>query len=243
MISINDVYVSDALSFINTLKDNKIEIDLTITSPPYNKCVSNNLMSLKRKSKIRYDSTKDCIDEEEYQNNQIAVLNALYDITREGGACFYNHRIRYKQKTVINPLDWLLRTKWKIQQEIIWDKVLILNPDPIRFYHVDERIYWLQKGDCSIQVRNFTTVWRIKENVPDFARIHPAPFRPSIPGRIIDVFLGENPGLVFDPYCGVGTALIEAKKRGKKYIGCDISQKYIEIAKKQLSITNSLFIR
>jgi DNA modification methylase len=43
---------------------------------------------------------------------------------------------------------------------------------------------------------------------------------------VVDV----KPAVVFDPFCGCGTACLVAKKLGRDYIGCDINQKYIDIA-------------
>jgi len=245
--ALNSVYVADAIDFVQNMYG--IKVDLTITSPPYNKCESARLESIgNRKIDIEYenengDDFQDCMDEDLYQYLQIKLLNLIYDITAPNGALFYNHRVRYKNGKLIHPISWLSRTKWNIYQEIIWDKNIILNPDKIRFYHVDERIYWLQKGkfegELSKEAAGWKTIWRISERVPDFAREHPAPFRPSIPRRIIQAFLGDKPGLVFDPYCGVGTTLIEAKRLGKKYLGCDISEKYVKIAREQLTLTEN----
>lgn len=251
MYKLNEVYVSPALDFLNALYKTGIRVDLTVTSPPYNKCRSAHLESLSESRKLKYEIddelSDDCMDEEGYQFYQIEVLNAIYAITNDGGALFYNHRVRYVNGKAIHPMEWILKTNWRLYQEIIWDKNIILNPSTNRFYHTDERIFWLQKGtfsrNLSKEAAGWKTVWRITERVPDYAKEHPAPFRPSIPRRIIAAFLGDRDGVVLDPYCGVGTALIEAKKLGKQYIGCDISEKYIKIAKQNLALTPDPIIK
>jgi len=50
---------------------------------------------------------------------------------------------------------------------------------------------------------------------------------------------------VFDPYCGVGSALIAALKNNRKAIGVDKEQKYISIAKERIEdfYTGKLKIR
>lgn len=46
----------------------------------------------------------------------------------------------------------------------------------------------------------------------------------------------SNPGdLVFDPMAGSGTTLKMAKKNGRDYLGCEISEEYIEVIKERLS--------
>ena len=44
--------------------------------------------------------------------------------------------------------------------------------------------------------------------------------------------------LVFDPMCGSGTTCKMALKNNRKYIGCDISKEYIEIAKKRIQLVS-----
>jgi site-specific DNA-methyltransferase (adenine-specific) len=51
--------------------------------------------------------------------------------------------------------------------------------------------------------------------------------------RIIEIASNEN-DLVLDPFCGSGTTLVAAKLLNRKYIGIDISQEAINLAKKRL---------
>lgn len=46
----------------------------------------------------------------------------------------------------------------------------------------------------------------------------------------------SNPGdLVFDPFLGSGTTAVAAKKLGRRFFGCDISQEYVDMANKRLA--------
>jgi modification methylase len=56
----------------------------------------------------------------------------------------------------------------------------------------------------------------------------------ELPTRIIASLLEEEDGVVIDPFCGTGTTLVAAKLLGKKYIGIDISEEYVEYAKRRL---------
>ena len=51
---------------------------------------------------------------------------------------------------------------------------------------------------------------------------YPAMMIPQVAGRIIDEF-GKDAALLFDPYCGTGTSLVEANLRGINAIGTDIN--------------------
>lgn len=62
---------------------------------------------------------------------------------------------------------------------------------------------------------------------------HPAVF----PEKLAEdhILSWTNPGdVVFDPMCGSGTTCKMAKKNSRQYIGCDISEEYVEIARKRI---------
>jgi DNA modification methylase len=69
---------------------------------------------------------------------------------------------------------------------------------------------------------------------------HPAPFPEKLPGRLIriytygaaDDFKGE---VVLDPFCGTGTACAVAKRMNRRYIGIDISPRYVNMAVERVS--------
>lgn len=62
---------------------------------------------------------------------------------------------------------------------------------------------------------------------------HPAVF----PEKLAEdhILSWTNPGdVVYDPMCGSGTTLKMAKKHGRIYIGSDISEEYVDIAKRRV---------
>ena len=53
---------------------------------------------------------------------------------------------------------------------------------------------------------------------------------------------GFEGGIVLDPFMGAGTTAVVAKKQGKKYIGIELKQEYIDMANKRIrKIPESLF--
>jgi len=56
----------------------------------------------------------------------------------------------------------------------------------------------------------------------------------SLLERIIKSSSNEN-DIVLDLFCGSGTSMVVAKELGRKYIGCDISERAIEISEKRLN--------
>jgi len=64
---------------------------------------------------------------------------------------------------------------------------------------------------------------------------YPAMMISQVAGRILDEF-GKNAKLLFDPYCGTGTSLVEANLRGINAVGTDINPLARLIAKVKTTI-------
>jgi len=64
---------------------------------------------------------------------------------------------------------------------------------------------------------------------------YPAMMIPQVAGRILDEF-GKNAKVLFDPYCGTGTSLVEANIRGINGIGTDINPLARLIAKVKTTV-------
>ena len=218
----------DAIKLASEL--NPCLIDCTVTSPPYNKCGAGGGIF----RKIEYDTFNDTLPEEEYQQQQMYLLNVLYDKTVEGGSLFYNHKIRYHDGGSIAPWQWLTQTKWHIREEIVWHRGMGTEISGYRFTQTDERIYWLCKGNkhprLNRECANWSSVWKF---AADMKNDHPAPYPLELPMRCIQAVLTE-PGIVLDPYNGSGTTGVAATLLGHEYIGFDVSEKYLADAKERI---------
>ncbi|MEF3254544.1 MAG: site-specific DNA-methyltransferase, partial [Deferribacterales bacterium] len=62
---------------------------------------------------------------------------------------------------------------------------------------------------------------------------HPAMFPEELAERVIKLFSFKG-DVVLDPFSGVGTTCVVAKKLGRKYIGIDISEEYCKNAEERL---------
>jgi len=51
---------------------------------------------------------------------------------------------------------------------------------------------------------------------------YPAKFIPQIPRQLINIYADSKSDVVFDPFCGSGTALVESMKQGHPSIGVDL---------------------
>lgn len=78
----------------------------------------------------------------------------------------------------------------------------------------------------------WTDIHRIKHN--KYRDEHPCQLPVHLLERLILMSTDEG-DLVLDPFIGTGTTAIAAKKLGRKYIGIDIDEEYVNITKNKLS--------
>ena len=75
-------------------------------------------------------------------------------------------------------------------------------------------------------------IWSIP---PESARRvgHPAPFPVELPEQLIRLYTFKD-DLVLDPFMGSGSALVAAARLGRRYIGYDLDDSYVEIARRRV---------
>lgn len=232
---VDRVITGDVLDVLREMPDNSI--DITVTSPPYNKRSKINGWLINRQSYTNYNDHR---PENEYQAWQQRVLDELYRVTKPTGSLFYNHKLRWEKGELLHPYRWVSKTEWLVRQEIVWDRIIAANMRGWRFWQIDERIYWLYKPENEHLVgkeieskhAKFASVWRWKPVRRSDA--HPAPFPLELPLRAIYSMVGDGEKIVLDPFCGIGTTLVAAKILGHRYIGIDISPDYAKKAEERI---------
>lgn len=232
-MEIDTIYNGDCLEILPLM--NEKSIDIVVTSPPYNKMEGKNAGKLVEA--VVYDSFCDNMSESEYEENQINVLQELHRVLKDDGSVFYNHKNRYFNERMVSPLEWLLQTDFEIRQEIIWNRKIAGNIRGWRFWQVDERIYWLQKKganriELTPQIASLSSVWEIPPQRKSETN-HPCSFPIELAQRCLSV-CDKKDSIVLDPYMGSGTTAIAAKRKGFHFIGCELSEKYIEIANNRI---------
>lgn len=143
----------------------------------------------------------------------------------------------------------LLEEGFKIINNITWQKT---NPPPNLacrcFTHSTETILWAKKEESNLKYYfNYEEMKRLNDNKqmkdvwsgsltkPSEKKEgkHPTQKPEYILERIILASTKED-ALIIDPFCGSGTTGVVAKRYGRKFIGIDISEEYLEIAKKRI---------
>jgi len=239
MLELDKIYKMDVLEGLKAMDDNSV--DCGTTSPPYNK---RGLMKGKKQKGgdwngyITYESFDDNMQEDEYQQWQIDVLNEIKRVIKPTGSFFYNHKNRRYNKTEYSPYDWVSKCNMNLYQTIIWDRKADVNNSKHFFQPVYELVYWLTKDNKKAPtfykkaLEEQQSIWRIspKANIP-----HPAPFPEELVEHCILATTKEG-DVVLDPFMGIGTTGVVAKRLGRHYIGFDISDEYIKLATENVAI-------
>jgi len=223
-----ELHLGDVLSELKTIPSESI--DMIFTSPPYNI----DLKKINGKNKEWYDIYKDNREYQEYIEWQVNVLNECYRVLKQDGCLFYNHKERFKDNYYFNPLFILQKCKLKIKQQIIWNRKQSFNYID-RFGDFYESIYFLYKEVSPKIKTNHTILGSVWEINPETNNAHPAPFPLELPLRAIySIFDNEENKTIMDIYNGSGTTGVASLLLKNKYIGIDISERYLKQTVKRL---------
>ncbi|HHV3270277.1 TPA: DNA-methyltransferase [Streptococcus agalactiae] len=93
------------------------------------------------------------------------------------------------------------------------------------------RKYGEYKGDNIPQFRNKRDIWTI--NTVSFRGEHYAAFPPKL-AEICMIAGSPKGGLILDPFIGSGTVGFVALMQDRKYIGIELNEEYVSLAKKRI---------
>ncbi|WAC42344.1 DNA-methyltransferase [Pedobacter sp. SL55] len=249
------IYNMDCLEGLSILSESGLNIDATITSPPYN--------IGKEYEKI--------MPLNEYVNWLEEVFNLVFNITKEDGALLLN--VGYLGIPNIGkavPITYLIwdKIKFYLQQEIIWNygagvaakKFLSPRNEKILWYIKNPEVYTFnldnirdpdvkypnQKKNgvlrCNTLGKNPSDVWQIAKVTSGANRSsqertnHPAQFPEDLISRMIKGFTNQH-DLILDPYMGSGTTASTAMKNNRLFLGFEIDSNYLETISNRLNKT------
>ena len=232
-LKLDEIIQGDCLEVLKTFPAKAI--DCVVTSPPYNLGGDFHICNNgKRTTYGGYNTFKDNLAEEDYQENQIEVLKELYRVTKDEAYCFYVHKERIVKNDIISPIEWIKKTDWKISQTVVLNMSATANVDKRRFFPVHEYIYVLCKSKDS-KLNNhhcLTSVWKVKK-VPRKISGHPATFDYNIPYECILASTNEG-DIVLDCYMGTGTTALASIMTNRHYIGIEMDAHYVKKAREEL---------
>ena len=244
---INDSVLNENLfNFDNFNNRENIEfIDLIITSPPYN--VS-----------IDYNSNDDDLSYEDYLDFSFRWLKNCYNWSKTSGRLLLNVPLDKNknghQSIGADITNIAKKSGWEYMSTIIWNEGNISRRTawgswlsasapyviaPVELIIIFYKKEWKKKTGSrisDISKDEFMTwtngLWSF--NGESKKRIgHPAPFPRELPKRCMKLFSYAG-DVVYDPFLGSGTTLVEANNLGRIGYGTDIDKSYCELALKRI---------
>jgi len=228
----------------NILNENLFKeefIDLIITSPPYN--VS-----------IDYNSNSDTLMYNEYLIFTEKWLKNCFNWTKESGRLLLNIPLDKNKNghqsvgaditTIAKKIGWkymstIVWNEGNISRRTAWGSWLSASAPyiiaPVELILIMYKGNWKKESGSKINditkeefIEWTNGLWVF--NGESKKRVgHPAPFPRELPKRCIKLFSYKD-DVIFDPFVGSGTTIIEAEYLSRIGIGVDIDKKYCELA-------------
>jgi len=240
------IICGDSLEILKKLPSNSI--DVVFTSPPYN-------------FGLEYAATEDGIHWNDYFDKLFAIFNECIRVVKFGGRIIVNVQPLFSDYIPIHHIisNFFIQNKLIWKGEILWEKNNYnckytawgswKSPSNPYLKYTWEFIEIFCKGDLKktghsedidINAEEFkkwvVAKWSIApaKNMKEFD--HPAMFPEELVERVLKLFSYQN-DIILDPFNGVGTTPVVAKKLGRHYLGIDISDEYCDKAEKRLRNT------
>ena len=246
-MKLDKIYKEDCLKTLKKMKD--ASVDLVITSPPYNMNLRISKGRYHSRQIVKEISTKyaefpDNLPIDEYN---LLHTNILRELLRVSDLVFYNIQIVTGSKRSI--FKMIGEFSDYLKDIIVWDKgyvqpamqkqVLNKRTELILVFENDYPVSRQFRKRGQFARGTLDDLWEIKRERSK-GESHGAIFPQELVATILENF-SEEGDVVFDPFMGTGTTAVVAKQLNRKFIGSEISQKYIDIANKRLKDSQSLF--
>lgn len=235
---------------LEVLKNIKPEsIDMIFADPPYFlsnngiTCQGGKMVSVNKGSWDRLSDNGTSIEEKHKFNRK--WINLCKKVLKPNGTIWISGTMH----NIYSVGMALEQEGFKIINNITWQKT---NPPPNLacrcFTHSTETILWAKKNNKKSHHffnyelmkklnagKQMKDVWTGSLTKPSEKKCgkHPTQKPEYLLERIIQA--STVPGdIVLDPFCGSGTTGVEAVRFGRKFIGIDICEEYLQITKKRL---------
>ena len=251
-VKLDNIYRSDCIEFMKSMDENSI--DLTITSPPYDELRNYNGYSFdfENIAKQLFRVTKE----------RGVVVWVVGDKIKKGNKSLTSFKqALYFQQVGFNVHDVMIYRKKNtpfmrtngytncFEFMFIFSKgsPKTFNPLKVKTKRQGKEMLPFNKGADGVNKKilgelksekTMTNIWDYAvgfggSTSDRFAFEHPAIFPEKLAEDHIFSWTNGN-DIVFDPMCGSGTTCKMAKKNNRHYIGCDISEDYVNLSKKRL---------
>ncbi|MBI3305764.1 site-specific DNA-methyltransferase [Candidatus Nomurabacteria bacterium] len=258
-LPINKIICGDAVKVMEKMPDNSI--DLTVTSPPYDELrdykgysfdfenIAKQLFRVTKKGGIVVWVVGDKI--KKGNKTLTSFKQALY--FQQVGFNVHDVMI-YRKKNTPFMRSNAYTNCFEFMFVLSKDSPKTFNPLKVKTVRQGKEMLPFNKGADGVNKKimgelkpekTMTNIWEYAvgyggSTSDRLAFDHPAIFPEKLAEDHILSWTKED-DIIFDPMCGSGTTCKMATLNKRRYIGCDISQEYVELAKKRLKTVSNNF--
>ena len=239
------LYRGDRLTLREQLPANSI--DCIWTDPPYHlsndgiTCVSGRMVTV---NKGEWDRSRGIESDHEFNRTWLA---ACYRVLKPTGTIWVSGTTH----VYLSVGFAMQQLGYRILNDILWEKPA---PPPNLgcrcFTHATETILWATKARKGKDAYTFNyeamkaenggkqmkNVWRLSPPGLDEKRFGKHPTQKPIALVARCLAASTNPGdLVLDPFTGSGTTGVAALMQGRRFLGCEVDDRYVDLACKRLA--------
>ena len=244
----DSIVCGDSERVLKAMPDNCI--DLVFTSPPYN-------------FGLGYSDADagqdDSVDWESYFAKLFSILDECVRVVKFGGRIIVNVQPLFSDYIPSHHMisNHLMKRRVIWKGEILWDKNNYnckytawgswKSPSSPYLKYTWEFLEVFCKGDlrktgdsanADIDAESFkqwvVAKWSIAPERKMRAYGHPAMFPEELARRVLLLFSFRG-DTVLDPFCGVGTTCLAARRHGRSFLGVDVSKTYCKTARERLA--------
>lgn len=259
-LPINQILCGDTISYLRQIPDQSI--DSIVADPPYNLSKGNNISFENKNGELKGFGGKwnkvmegwDNMPMFDYLNFTFQWLQEAKRVLKPSGSIWVfgtyhnigiiNFVFQSLEIEIINEVIWYKRNAFPnlagrrftaSHETLLWGHV----GNKKRQYYFDykqSKDYHSPSDLLKLRGKQMRTVWDIPNNKESREMMfgkHPTQKPLSVCKRIISIT--SKPGdIILAPFSGAGSECVAAKELGRNYIGFEIDQQYVDIAKKRL---------
>ena len=215
---IEGIHLGSCIDYMRTLESETI--DLCITDPPYKltsggckgglKIEMNTITTKQKESGVMFEIPP-----------FYRWMDELFRVMKKD-THFYCMTNQKNLKQIIEDGE---KVGFKVLNILVWDKGM---HTPLGYYMQNIEFVVLFRKGRARKINNMGSKALVSIKGIRGNKIHPSEKPTELFEHFINNSSNEN-DLVFDPFLGSGTAYISAKKTKRRFIGCEISEDFIDI--------------
>lgn len=257
-MEINKIYNEDCMETMQKMIADNLQVDLVLTSPPYNtgrnSGENSNKDAMLKNHETRYDVYLEMKDVQEYSNWTKDLFDKFNQILKPNGCILYNMSYGNENPTqmILSMADVIKDTDFTMADIIVWKKYTAIpnNVSSNKLTRLCEFVFVLcRKSEYNTFLTNkkiktiadtgqnfYENIYNIVEtrNNDGATDLNKATYSSELCERLMKIYAKPN-SLVYDPFMGTGTTAYACKRMKHNFIGSELSTEQCKYAENRIT--------